>query len=298
VSPLARRNEVDPTVTDRFELFITGREIANAFSELNDPVDQRRRFEKQIAERGNDEEVHPVLDEDYIRASSTGCRRPPAKASASTGWSCCWPMRRRSATSSSSPTSSRRPGERQRTGKRQGQRAEMYEWFISRRYLKAKHRHGFISLISLISVAGITVGVIALIVVLSVYSGFTDGLRDQILGINSHIIVQQVGGSIHNYRQVREQILDADNVVAATPYLYAQTLLSGTSGGTGVVLRGIDPETAATVIKLPTQMKSGSIGDLVQDETARIPPIILGKNLAQDMQVGSATGPADLASGP
>jgi len=53
----------------------------------------------------------------------------------------------------------------------------MYEWFISRRYLKAKHRHGFISLISLISVAGITVGVIALIVVLSVYSGFTDGLR-------------------------------------------------------------------------------------------------------------------------
>ena len=161
----------------------------------------------------------------------------------------------------------------------------MYEWFISRRYLKAKHRHGFISLISLISVAGITVGVIALIVVLAVYSGFTDGLRDQILGINSHIIVQQVGGSIHNYRQVREQILEADNVVAATPYLYAQTLLSGVSGGTGVVLRGIDPETAATVIKLPTQMTAGSIADLVQDETARIPPIILGKNLAQELQV-------------
>ena len=72
VSPLARRNEADPTVTDRFELFITGREIANAFSELNDPVDQRQRFEKQIAERGGDEEVHPVLDEDYIRALEYG----------------------------------------------------------------------------------------------------------------------------------------------------------------------------------------------------------------------------------
>jgi lysyl-tRNA synthetase class 2 len=72
VSPLARRNEQNPQVTDRFELFITGREIANAFSELNDPVDQRKRFETQIAERGDDEEIHPVLDEDYIRALEYG----------------------------------------------------------------------------------------------------------------------------------------------------------------------------------------------------------------------------------
>jgi lysyl-tRNA synthetase class 2 len=72
VSPLARRNEQDPQVTDRFELFITGREIANAFSELNDPVDQKKRFEKQIDERGDDEEIHPVLDEDYIRALEYG----------------------------------------------------------------------------------------------------------------------------------------------------------------------------------------------------------------------------------
>jgi lysyl-tRNA synthetase class 2 len=72
VSPLARRNEQNPQVTDRFELFITGREIANAFSELNDPVDQKKRFEKQIAERGDDEEIHPVLDEDYVRALEYG----------------------------------------------------------------------------------------------------------------------------------------------------------------------------------------------------------------------------------
>ena len=76
VSPLARSNEEDPTVTDRFELFITGREIANAFSELNDPADQFSRFEKQIAERGDDEEVHPELDHDYIRALEYGM--PPA----------------------------------------------------------------------------------------------------------------------------------------------------------------------------------------------------------------------------
>ncbi len=76
VSPLARRNEKDPGVTDRFELFITGREIANAFSELNDPDDQFKRFEQQIAERGDDEEIHPELDHDYIRALEYGM--PPA----------------------------------------------------------------------------------------------------------------------------------------------------------------------------------------------------------------------------
>ncbi len=76
VSPLARRNEEDPSVTDRFELFITGRELANAFSELNDPADQYRRFASQIENRGDDEEIHPELDHDYIRALEYGM--PPA----------------------------------------------------------------------------------------------------------------------------------------------------------------------------------------------------------------------------
>lgn len=76
ISPLARRNEENPDITDRFELFITGREIANAFSELNDPEDQEARFQRQIDTRGDDEEIHPVLDRDYIRALEYGM--PPA----------------------------------------------------------------------------------------------------------------------------------------------------------------------------------------------------------------------------
>lgn len=76
ISPLARRNRENPEVTDRFELFITGREMANAFSELNDPVDQRQRLEKQIAERGDDEEIFPELDRDFVRALEYGM--PPA----------------------------------------------------------------------------------------------------------------------------------------------------------------------------------------------------------------------------
>ncbi|HKJ64646.1 MAG TPA: lipoprotein-releasing ABC transporter permease subunit [Desulfopila sp.] len=161
----------------------------------------------------------------------------------------------------------------------------MYEWFIGLRYLRAKHRHGFISLISFISVAGITVGVIALIVVLAVYSGFTDGLRDQILGINSHVVVQQVSGSIRNYELVRDQVLTVDDVQGATPYLYSQTLLSSSSGGTGVVLRGIDPQTAENVISLPQQMVEGSVYDLEHHASDAIPNIILGKNLAQELRV-------------
>jgi lipoprotein-releasing system permease protein len=161
----------------------------------------------------------------------------------------------------------------------------MYEWFISFRYLRARHKQRFISLISLISVAGITVGVMALIVVLAVYSGFTDGLRDQILGINSHIIVQEPNGTMDDYTALREQLLTVEGVTGATPYLYIQTLLSGSVGGSGVILRGIDPDTAKNVIKLDTQMIRGSIHDLTRNPDKRVPHIILGKNLAQELHV-------------
>jgi len=76
ISPLSRRNAENPEITDRFELFIAGREMANAFSELNDPVDQRLRFEDQVREKdAGDDEAHR-MDEDYVRALEYGM--PPA----------------------------------------------------------------------------------------------------------------------------------------------------------------------------------------------------------------------------
>lgn len=161
----------------------------------------------------------------------------------------------------------------------------MFEWFVGLRYLRAKHKHGFISLISFISVAGITVGVIALITVLAVYSGFTTGLRDQLVGVNSHIIVQKYGGPISNYELERDRVLTVKNVVGATPYLYSQTLISSAHGGSGIVLRGIEPATARNVIGLAGQMVIGSIDDLDQDATNKVPAIILGKNLAASLRV-------------
>jgi lysyl-tRNA synthetase class 2 len=76
ISPLARRSAADPAVTDRFELFIAGREMANGFTELNDPFDQRDRFLAQVEERKAGDEEALFMDEDYIRALMVGM--PPA----------------------------------------------------------------------------------------------------------------------------------------------------------------------------------------------------------------------------
>jgi lysyl-tRNA synthetase, class II len=72
VSPLSRRSDIDPLIADRFELFIGGKEIANAFTELNDPVDQRQRFLQQVALRETGDDEAQLMDEDYITAMEYG----------------------------------------------------------------------------------------------------------------------------------------------------------------------------------------------------------------------------------
>ena len=72
VSPLSRRSEQEPEITDRFELFIGGREIANGFSELNDPVDQQQRFSQQVENRAAGDESAHLMDNDYIEALEYG----------------------------------------------------------------------------------------------------------------------------------------------------------------------------------------------------------------------------------
>jgi len=159
-----------------------------------------------------------------------------------------------------------------------------FEWFVSLRYLRAKRKQKFISLISVISVLGVAVGVLALIVVLSVYTGFTEGLRDQIIGVNAHALVQRLGGVISRPEKVINEIRTVPGVEAATPYIYGQALISSGRNSTGVVLRGIDPKSAGRVITIDREMKSGSLQDLENNNS--LPSIILGVELARQLRVG------------
>ncbi|MDH3348621.1 MAG: lipoprotein-releasing ABC transporter permease subunit [Desulfobulbaceae bacterium] len=153
-----------------------------------------------------------------------------------------------------------------------------FESFVSGRYLRAKRKQKFISLISLISVLGVGVGVLALIVVLSVYTGFTEGLRDQIIGINAHVIVRNFSGHIDNPQQLIKQVETVEGVAAVTPNIYGQALITSPYYSSGVVLRGIDPESAIQVINIEKKMTEGSLLDLERvDQQAGI---VLGEELA------------------
>ncbi|HIJ90516.1 MAG: lipoprotein-releasing ABC transporter permease subunit [Desulfobulbaceae bacterium] len=176
-----------------------------------------------------------------------------------------------------------------------------FEWFVCLRYLKAKRKHGFISLISLISIAGVMVGVMALIVVLAVMTGFTSEFRDKILGINSHVVVQDFTGNITGYEEVAAKVRTVAGVSGVTPYLYSQAMITSGEGGTGAVLRGLDPATAPGVLSLEKHLRNGKIADLSfgQPGAGKPPGIILGKELAVQLHVAlhdrvrliSAAGP-------
>ncbi len=160
-----------------------------------------------------------------------------------------------------------------------------YELFIGRRYLKSKRKQAFISLITLISVGGVALGVAALIVVTSVMTGFTRQLTDKILGVYSHLVVLKEGESFVDYLEVIQELNRVPGVVASTPFIQTQVMLTGAGGDmTGAVLRGVDVKTAPSVISIKRDMVKGSFDDLVRTED-QPPGVILGTELAQKLGV-------------
>lgn len=170
-----------------------------------------------------------------------------------------------------------------------------YEFFISRRYLRAKRKQMFVSVISFISVFGIFLGVAALIIVLAVMNGFEEDLRTKILGIKSHIeLTTDMAGPLKNYEQVREKISGIEGIVASTPFIYTQAMMRNDNGVTGVVIRALDTKSAFQVINLG-KIKEGNIDYLNKipqniasnDQKEGVPPagIVIGKEMARNLGI-------------
>ncbi len=170
-----------------------------------------------------------------------------------------------------------------------------YEFFISKRYLRAKRKQIFVSIITLISILGIFLGVAALIIVLAVMNGFEADLRTKILGIKSHIeLTTDIAGPMKDYENVRKQITGAEGVVASTPFIYSQAMIRNGNGVTGVIIRGLDTQSAFKVINLG-KIREGDIQYLnklpaaiskrYEKEDARIAGIVVGKEMARNLGI-------------
>lgn len=158
-----------------------------------------------------------------------------------------------------------------------------YQLFIALRYLKSRKRHRSVSFNTAISIGGVALGVMALLVVLSVMSGFHEDLQRKILGVNAHIVILDHKGTIENYENVIEKIRVEKDILSSSPFVLGQVMVSFGSKGQGVYLRGIDPAREEKTTDIAQHLKEGSLSAL--DEKEGLPGIILGKELANRLGV-------------
>ncbi len=163
-----------------------------------------------------------------------------------------------------------------------------FELFVGLRYLRAKQRQAFISINALISIAGVMLGVMAMMVVLAVMTGFSVDIKSKILGMNAHIRVMSRSGNLAGYGDVMKQIEAVEAVAAVAPFIHSQVMLRRGSYVSGAILKGIDPSRAGQVLDLEKSMKAGDLRALTNGNGLRVekgkavpPGIILGKELAR-----------------
>jgi len=159
-----------------------------------------------------------------------------------------------------------------------------FELFVSLRYLKSKQKQRFVSLITIISVAGVALGVAALIVVLAVMNGFDNELKQKIIGTNSHIVVQKEGG-IFETDYVLTTVKKIPHVVSAAPFVNGQVMIRHEDNIRGALLKGIDVDMTAPTTRLDSYITDGRLdlsdnGIIVGSEYAKKFRIILGDNIS------------------
>lgn len=158
------------------------------------------------------------------------------------------------------------------------------ELFIAGRYLKARRKEGFISLITFLSVAGVALGVMALVVVIAVMSGAETDFRKRILGLEPHILVMNYSGKFDTNPHLIAELNQREQVIGASPILFAQAMIRSSHSFSGVMIRGIDPETGFNLVKgfSSEQLKASFKKDKLH---GNLPGIILGHALARSVGV-------------
>lgn len=158
-----------------------------------------------------------------------------------------------------------------------------YYLFIAIRYLKSKKKNKGISINTLISTGGVAVGVMALLVVLSVMSGFHEDLQKKILGVNSHMVILSYQGHINEYKSILEKLKDKKEIVSSSPFVMGQVMVSSGKKAHGVFIRGIDPDNEAKTTDIEKYLKDGNLKEL--SDIKDMPKIIIGSELASSLGV-------------
>jgi lipoprotein-releasing system permease protein len=123
-----------------------------------------------------------------------------------------------------------------------------FEWWLTFRYLSAK-KDKFLSVINFVAIAGIAIGVMALIIVIGVMTGFDHDLREKIVGANAHIFVERETG-VHNYMPLNERLRNLPGVIATTPYIHGNVFLENGTRAASLILRGVDPASEGSVTRI------------------------------------------------
>ncbi|HIJ59219.1 MAG TPA: lipoprotein-releasing ABC transporter permease subunit [Nitrospirae bacterium] len=154
-----------------------------------------------------------------------------------------------------------------------------YYLFIALRYFKSKKKNRGLSFNSIISIAGVAVGVMALLVVLSVMSGFHEDLQKKILGANAHVIVTSFNGPFENYKEIMDKVKEKNHVIASAPFTLGQVMVSAGKKGHGVFIRGIDFESEKNTTDILKNIKYGSLDNFKKPTEKGKTGIIMGKEL-------------------
>jgi lipoprotein-releasing system permease protein len=161
-----------------------------------------------------------------------------------------------------------------------------YHVFVAFRYLKSKKKHRGLSFNTAISMGGVALGVMALLTVLSVMSGFHEDLQNKILGVQTHLVVLDFSGTMEEYESVMETAGEHSRVLSASPFVLGQVMISAGGRAQGVLFRGVDPALEVETTEIEKHMQEGSLLDLA--DTGEFPGIVLGRALAD--RLGAVVG--------